>query len=385
MDDEMMDNDFLKKLSDLGVSLGMPINGQPSASKPLKNHFDETLNSEEVSNIYGSTCLITKSIEQPHTHGHIPLVSDKPLGWLAKLQNLPDLEHVPLNQIIYLDIETTSLSKASGNLPFLIGLCQASDSHVITRQIIMRSPAEEKSALVELIRLIDGANAVVTYNGASFDLDIIRSRLQLHRLPDPFIQSKHLDLLHVTRKLWRNTLPSRSLGYLEMSLLGVARNEFEIPGSQIPQIYYDYIRTGNSELLPGVLYHNEVDIISLAALMVYILGPDYQQPTYSAIHVVDEKSKKEIDCILTGQPIPINKTKKLTISKPALLQKDIQASLTRVGNLIKENNYTQALELLSILQQQVLESKMAPFSRRRLDTKIQKKLDEINNRINKTT
>lgn len=379
----MMDNDFLKKLSDLGVNLGMPTNGQPSASKPLRNHFDEALKSEEVSNIYGSTCLITKLIDQPHIHGLIPLVSDKPMGWMAKLQNLPELEHVPLKQIIYLDIETTSLSKASGNLPFLIGLCQASDTHVIIRQIFMRSPAEEKSALVELIRLIDGAEAVVTYNGASFDLDIIRSRLQLHRLPDPFEQSKHLDLLHVTRKLWRNTLPSRSLGYLEMSLLGVARNEFEIPGSQIPQIYYDYIRTGNSELLPGVLYHNEVDIISLAALMVYILGPDCQQPTYSAMHEVDEKSKIVIDCILTGKAIPSNKTRKQTISKQALLQKDIQASLTLVGNFIKENNYTQALELLSDLQLKAQESKMAPFSRRRLNTIIQTKLDEINSRTNK--
>lgn len=381
----MMDNDFLKKLSDLGVSLGIPINRQPSEYKSVINTFQEVIHSEEVSNIYGSTCILTKSIDQPHKHGHILLVSEKPMGWLAKLQNLPDLEYVPLHRIIYLDIETTSLSKASGNLPFLIGLCQAGETNVITRQIFMRSPAEEKSALVELIRLIDGAEAVVTYNGTSFDLEIIRSRLQLHRLPDPFVQNKHLDLLHITRKLWKNTLPSRSLGYLEMSLLGVARNEFEIPGNQIPQIYYDYIRTGNFELLPGVLYHNEVDIISLAALMIYILGPDSQQPTYSAMHEVDENSKRIIDCILNGTPVPSHKTRKQAISKQALLQKDIQTSLTLVGNLIKDNNYTQALELLSDLQHKAQESNMAPFSRRRLDTQIQTKVDEIIVRINKTT
>jgi len=380
-----MDDDFLRKLSDLGVSMGLPANEHSVNFTKESIRFDEIIQSEVVTNMFGSTCMITKSSKQPYIHGLISLDTDKAVGWLAKLQSLPDLEQIPLQRILYLDIETTSLAKSSGNLPFLIGMCHTSDTQVITRQIFMRSPAEEKSALVELIRLIDGSDAVVTYNGTSFDIEILRSRLHLHKLPDPFMQRKHLDLLHVTRKLWKNTLPSRSLGYIEMCLLGVARNGMEIPGSQIPQIYYDFIRTGNPELIPGVLYHNEVDIISLAALMNYILGPDHNRPNYEAIHEVDAESRYLIDSILSGQIVTKNKSRKQSKTKQALLQKDIQNSLTLVGNLINEANYTQAIEILLDLQYKAIESKMAPFSRSRLDSIIKTKLDEIYVRINKTT
>ena len=48
------------------------------------------------------------------------------------------------------------------------------------------------------------------------------------------------------------------------------RNEDEIPGWLVPQIYQDYVQNGISEPLKGVFYHNEIDVVSLAALFLKI-------------------------------------------------------------------------------------------------------------------
>jgi tetratricopeptide (TPR) repeat protein len=76
----------------------------------------------------------------------------------------------------------------------------------------------------------------------------------------------HLDLLPLARRLWRDRLPSRALSYLEASILGATRTQEEVPGWMIPQVYFDYLRTGDARPLAGVLYHNAMDILALAGL-----------------------------------------------------------------------------------------------------------------------
>jgi tetratricopeptide (TPR) repeat protein len=57
------------------------------------------------------------------------------------------------------------------------------------------------------------------------------------------------------------------LKYLEENVLGAPRTTDEVPGYEIPQLYFDYLRTGDATPLKGVFYHNAMDIVALAALM----------------------------------------------------------------------------------------------------------------------
>ncbi len=83
----------------------------------------------------------------------------------------------------------------------------------------------------------------------------------------PFKDFSHLDLLPLARRLWRDRLPSRALKYLEENILGAPRTIDEVPGYEIPYLYFDYLRTGDAGPLKGVFYHNAMDIVALAALM----------------------------------------------------------------------------------------------------------------------
>lgn len=79
-------------------------------------------------------------------------------------------------------------------------------------------------------------------------------------------------MLILARKLWRARLPSRTLGNLEVQILDISRTDEDIPGWAIPQIYFDYLATGDATTMKKVIYHNAMDIVSLAALFKYTVN-----------------------------------------------------------------------------------------------------------------
>ena len=81
----------------------------------------------------------------------------------------------------------------------------------------------------------------------------------------------HLDLLHPARRLWRRRLQSCRLINLEQMILGLQRSEDDVPGSLIPYLYVDYVRTGQAGAMSRVFYHNREDIVSMVALAHHLI------------------------------------------------------------------------------------------------------------------
>jgi hypothetical protein len=109
----------------------------------------------------------------------------------------------------------------------------------------------------------------VSFNGKAFDAGLLATRFIMNRLPNPLTGLPHLDLLHPARRLLSHRLADRRLGALEASILGFER-EGDIPGSEIPQRYFDWLRRRDGRLMADVFTHNRLDILSLAALAAYL-------------------------------------------------------------------------------------------------------------------
>jgi tetratricopeptide (TPR) repeat protein len=131
----------------------------------------------------------------------------------------------------------------------------------------MRDPAEEPALLEGLADFLAPARALVTFNGKAFDAPILTTRYVLSHIPVPFKGYCHLDLLPLARRLWRDRLESRRLKYLEEHILGLKRTNEEVPGFQIPDLYYQYLLTRDAHELAGVFYHNAMDVVAMAALL----------------------------------------------------------------------------------------------------------------------
>ena len=134
----------------------------------------------------------------------------------------------------------------------------------------MRDPGQEQALLAGLARFLAPFKTIVTFNGKSFDIPLLNSRHVMNAISSPFVGLPHIDLLPLARRLWRNRLPSRALKDLETAILGMARTEDEVPGWMIPELYYEYLRSGDARPLGGVIYHNAQDILSLGLLFNYM-------------------------------------------------------------------------------------------------------------------
>ncbi|MGA2820098.1 MAG: ribonuclease H-like domain-containing protein [Anaerolineales bacterium] len=172
-----------------------------------------------------------------------------------------------LGAMSFIDTETTGLSGGTGTLAFLVGIGRFESERFVLRQYFLRDPGEEAAMLEAVVAQLGTSNGLVTFNGRGFDLPILQARATL-RLRRRAVLSDvpHLDLLIHARRFWRRRLESCSLSSLEIHALGIVREATDIESALIPEIYREYLQTGEAGALDRVLYHNAIDVLSLVAL-----------------------------------------------------------------------------------------------------------------------
>ena len=183
---------------------------------------------------------------------------------------------------VFLDLETTGLSGGAGTVAFLVGCGWFERGAFRTQQFFLNGYAAERALLHLVSDLLDEAPFIVTYNGRTFDVPVMETRWQFHRIPAPLEDLPHVDMLPPARRLWRaasdGTDRSCRLVHLETALLGYVR-EGDVSAFEIPSRYFAYVRHGDPAPLEPVLQHNRLDLLALAAITARAqrlirLGPD---------------------------------------------------------------------------------------------------------------
>ena len=170
---------------------------------------------------------------------------------------------------LFLDTETTGLSAADGAFAFMIGLGFFEADSFVLWQLFARDHGEEPATLFELKNLASRFDFLVTFNGKNFDVPLLDSRLGTNGFDWRLGLMPHIDLLIPARRIWKYRLDSCSLGSLEESILGFFRKG-DIPGFEIPDLYYGYLKDRDARKLKAVFDHNGPDVVSMAVLMAKI-------------------------------------------------------------------------------------------------------------------
>ncbi|MBI4618506.1 MAG: ribonuclease H-like domain-containing protein [Planctomycetes bacterium] len=174
---------------------------------------------------------------------------------------------VAFERILFLDTETTGLSGGTGTLAFLIGWGWfETEGELTIEQAFLDGPQDEPAALALLAERSASFDAHVTFNGRTFDLPLLETRYAMARRRAPFSGHLGLDLLPASRRLWGAFFEEFRLGALEEGVLGRGRDA-DVPGSEIPGIYFRYLRDRDARPLSPVFEHNARDIASMAALL----------------------------------------------------------------------------------------------------------------------
>ncbi len=253
--------------SAVGAGDGVSGSDDPAWHEPSDVLFEfsqrEIITADDVESYF----VRAKVMNAGHRVGHAPLwaaCSPDP-AVLALLALDPALANVDFSRALYLDTETTGLMGGTGTVPFLLGLGFFDGDNFVVEQVLLRTFAEEHGMLRHLEQRLENASAIVTYNGKTFDMPLLRSRAVMQRVPK-LTDKPHLDLLHVARRLHRHRLLSCSLKSVEANVLGRERVG-DVDGAEIGAMYWHFVRTGDAEVLRGVLEHNLLDVVSMISLV----------------------------------------------------------------------------------------------------------------------
>lgn len=221
----------------------------------------------EHTNEEGPSHVATRTYEKTWRHGlvrtHAAL--DVTGDAVARLALDPVLRAFDPATTLFLDTETTGLAGGAGTIPFLVGVAWFEDSLLHVEQHLVTEPGTERPLLVRLGERLRAARSIVTFNGKTFDLPLLRTRFVLERVEVPEALP-HLDLLHVARRIYGARVDRCNLATLERDVLGFER-EGDIPGEEIPERYLRFLREGDRAALIPVVEHNAWDLIALAALV----------------------------------------------------------------------------------------------------------------------
>jgi len=268
-----------------------------------------------------------------------PLKNFRPTGHLVEI-------YPPKETWLFYDTETTGLSGGAGNTAFLIGLGRDMGDEFVISQYFLRDYPGEPALLEHLKREIDRSRLFISYNGKSFDKPLMETRFLMNRIHCRM--GAQLDLLYPVRTFFRDRLPNCKLGTVEEMLLNIHRTD-DIPGAQIPEIWFDFLKNGEHPDLERVMIHNDLDIHSLAVLL-----------TALERYIDNPQSLPITDSFALGRFL-LNKGEEeraLTLLLDSHAGEDHRASVLLSLYWKRRGNWTMALKLWN----SILEKRLSPFA-----------------------
>lgn len=181
---------------------------------------------------------------------------------------LAELFAVEAARILFLDLETCGLRAVP---LFLVGLGWLGEDDAELELLLARDLSEEAAVVQAAAERLRQADAVVTFNGTTFDLPFLRDRARYHQLG--LNVPAHFDLLPLARAKVGKRYGDCRLQTLERGLCGRVRDDDDVPGAEIPERYRRFTKTGNAALLRPILTHNAQDLLSLMALAPALTRP----------------------------------------------------------------------------------------------------------------
>ena len=263
-----MNNNIKNKLDRISGLVKNDQGEKVSPSFPRRyEKMAEAHKGELISNHAGAYCLVKTSYPYDFKLGF------KDMGEFKNRSSIPlsafgiDYEHkeIDLSSLLFVDTETTGLGGA-GAVAFLVGCGSVTTEGFEIRQYLLPDYTDETAILEDLLAEFHPDKTLVSYNGAAFDIPLIRDRMIINRVARQVDCAHHLDLLHSARRLYRRRIKDCRLVNIEKEIFAFERVD-DIPGYLIPSIYFEWLSDENLDFLPGVLEHNRWDIVTLFFLL----------------------------------------------------------------------------------------------------------------------
>ena len=184
-------------------------------------------------------------------------------------------------QPLFFDIETTGLS-ADISAITLIGCCDM-DGNIT--QWFNEDGFSQKQILSDFLTFIKSYDTLITFNGKTFDLPFLSSKIKELKLNASFDHYEHLDLYQIL-KPYKNLWGLKNFRQKNLEeYLGFHRTD-KLSGKKLIKTYQNYLEKGDTKDKEAVLLHNREDLLGLRniySLMSYpaLLDGKFTLSSYS--------------------------------------------------------------------------------------------------------
>lgn len=174
-----------------------------------------------------------------------------------------------LERVLFLDLETCGLSSSP---VFLAGTMHWNGQDFVLRQYFARHYGEEVALLRAVHEQARGFELLVTFNGKSYDAPFLHSRALTHGV-NLMLPPRHFDLLHASRRRWKGRWRDCKLQTIEYHVCK-RRRTGDVPGSEVPGIYHEWVKQGDPYPLVPVFHHNLLDVITMGEILTALCRPE---------------------------------------------------------------------------------------------------------------
>ena len=171
----------------------------------------------------------------------------------------------PVDDVLFLDIETTGFTAKSSNL-YLIGCACYEDGRFHVHQWMAEKYDEEAAVLDAFFTFAASYHYLIHYNGNAFDIPYLQQKAASLSLPYHFDGFDGLDI-------YKRIAPYKH--FLKLSnckqktieaFLGIGRED-KYSGGELISIYHDYVKEPIEDFRDLLLLHNKEDIIGMLKVL----------------------------------------------------------------------------------------------------------------------
>lgn len=207
----------------------------------------------------------------------------------------------PLEDILFIDIETTGFTAKTSNL-YLIG-CLYYDGAFKTKQFFAEQFSDEKELIEEFFNFAKDFKTLIHFNGNNFDLPFILGKCKEHSLDYNFDSFEGIDI-------YKRIAPYKVFLKLENckqktieSFLGIHRED-KFTGGDLIGIYKDYVTTHDEDSKKFLLLHNFEDVKGMLEILpalsyVDLFTKDLTVTKVSASYYEDESGATHSEITMT--------------------------------------------------------------------------------------
>ncbi len=165
---------------------------------------------------------------------------------------------VPLENIFFLDIETTGFT-AKGSALYLIGGAYFKNNTWNIIQWFAEKYTEEEEILLAFERFAKNYSYFIHYNGNNFDIPYLKQKAEMLQIDLSFLDQTGLDI-------YRRIAPYKSFLKLQNckqktieKFLNISRKD-TFQGGELISLYHDYVSSPTDYALQTLLLHNADDM-----------------------------------------------------------------------------------------------------------------------------